>query len=80
MARPPLSPEQIAERKEIQRERSRLLAEARRDKGVEKKNLKAIQKRAQKEYKERAEEKKGRMFVANGDPGFKIWRTIALNV
>jgi len=80
MAKAPLSPEQIAERKEIQKERSRLLAEARRDKGIEKKNLKAIQKRAQAYIKEQKQEQKGRMFMANDDPGFKIWRTLALNV
>jgi hypothetical protein len=71
-----LSPEDL----EIKRERARLLAEARRDKRQEKSNMKNIQKRAQKVIKERAEEKKGRMFMANGDPGFQIWRTLALNV
>lgn len=69
MARAPLSPEE-------KRERRRLLEEARRDKRVESGNMKAALKR----NKEFREQEKSRVHIANDDPGFKVWREVAINL
>ena len=68
--RSPLSPEE-------KKERARLLYEARKDKLLEKKNIKAALKRRAEFLKD---EEKRVVHIANDDPGFKVWKTVGLNI